>query len=649
MAKSGLKRALAILLAAAIALVAIAGFAVCSADASAYAFVAAGNYGGTDATSLWYYGQDALNVYDAVDAVGEWKDGLSGDPVVIAVVDTGITAKHGLFDDVLLTNAAGETLGTNSTVADGKEGSDDISDRSRGRHGNKIAGTIAMLIHEFGLEDFIKIYPIKASVQKTVDNQQEDIFSIEYVIEALRRATEKAGADIINLSFGTTYGKTHEWAENATLSYTVEQTATSSFIVAAAGNNSQKANTQLEDSAFYPAALDGVFSVMGYDSSGELYKNSNYGALYDLAAPAEDIYSATDVYGSADGYGTDSGTSMASATVAFAAALVKLRYRAENLAEPSPQMIARLLKSFDFDSFEYNGTDIHRLDLMTIVSQPIDEINFNFNPPTGVKITHDGQTGGTNNDTIYYKDPRYVPEINFVANLSPYGLTDPEFDEHIEWVLVDSAGVETVLGTGKTLKYKPSVFGETQLVARLRFNTSYAVQGVQKIKIEYLKYVAADAVVTYAEYSSASPKSAPTSGTLYTGATTVFSFTGIDYLDPNVEIKWYVDRQYVASGRTFAYKPTKAGQHVISVQYGDNPPVVNPGVAFVADVKPFILRPLDLSMLVIGIAIAVAVAATLIAVRVKRKKASEQPQEKRPKPKKPKKEKPDKNVKIAKR
>ena len=119
-----------------------------------FAFVA-GSYGGEQAESLWYYQSDALGLYDAKEIVDGWKDRLAGSkPVVIAVVDTGITAAHELFDGVLLRNSAGEVLGDNSTVADGA-GTVDISDTSSGRHGNAVAGVIAMLIHEFELENYI--------------------------------------------------------------------------------------------------------------------------------------------------------------------------------------------------------------------------------------------------------------------------------------------------------------------------------------------------------------------------------------------------------------------------------------------------------------------------------------------------------------
>lgn len=625
-----------------------AGFVFGGNAADGFAYVADA-YGGVEAAGLWYYDDYALALYEAKETVDGWKQSLAGTPpVVIAVVDTGITPAHDIFEDVLLKNAAGEVLGDNSTVADGG-GNVDISDTSSGRHGNRVAGVIAMLIHEMGLEDFIKIYPIKASV---LNKEGQDAFSVKNVTEAINRAVDKADADVINFSFGIQYSEqTKEWATDAQLAYAIDRASTDALIVAAAGNNSKKASAQATSEAFYPAALDGVFSVMGYGRSGDgalaLYDRSNYGSLYDIAAPAQNIYSATDVYG-ASAYGYDNGTSMAAPIVSFAAALVKLRYRAEGREEPEPQLVARLLKSFDYTSILHDGAEIECLDLLTLVSEPIEEIDIDYSAPTGIRVTHDAVTGtGELANVIYYEDPRSVPEIRFVASLTPYGMTDPELDDYIVWSLRDADGVETELGRGETLSYKPTVFGDTEIVARLGFGSN--VQGVQRIRIKYLKFVAGDARVTFERYMDSPPRSVPTSGVLYTGATTVFTFTGARYVDPSVEIKWYVDRQYVASGRTFAYKPTVAGEHIISVQYGDNPPTHTPGVAFTAEVKPFILRPLDLSMLILGGVIVIVGAGILVAATIRRKRRLSPPEPKAPKPAKPKKEKRDKNIKIAKR
>ncbi len=614
MAKKFFKTTIIIMAAVMALALCVALFGAPAAVTDDFAYVA-DVYGGTEAADLWYYGRDALDVYGAKEVVDGWKSELDATkPIVIAVVDTGLTVNHEIFKDVLLKNSSGQVLGDNSTVPD-SGGEVDIGDESSGKHGNHVAGVIAMLIHEFELENYIKIYPIKASVKKNVDGTQQEAFSIESVSEAIRRANSKVNADIINLSLGRSYADTTAWADNTQLQYTVNSAIESSFIVAAAGNNGKRASLPREDGAFYPAALDGVFGVMGYDKNGRLWNGSNYGTLYDIAAPSDTIYSAAGVYG-ASGYSNDDGTSMAAPFASFAAALLKLRLRLEG-EECDPHILSRYMRSFAFDNVTYDGTQINLLDLKTLVTQDLADVEPNYNDPTGIAISHDAALGsGDYADCIYYSDPRSVPKISLIARLTPFGQTDPDLDSSIRWSLIDSDGNETPLGEGRSISFTPTVFGDSRIVAKLSYAS--AVRGEQKMHIEYLTFFAGNAKVTY-EGDVRDLKNAPTSGVLYTGETTVFSFVGEPYMDPHVKIKWYVNGQFAAEGRTFAFKPEKAGNYVIGMQYGVSAPTLLPGVAFEAKVKPFILRPLDLSMLIVGCALALFAVVTVVIIALKRK------------------------------
>ena len=93
------------------------------------------------------------------------------------------------------------------------------------------------------------------------------------------------------------------------------------------------------------------------------------------------------------------------------------------------------------------------------------------------------------------------------------------------------------------------------------------------------------------------------------------------YLNPDVETKWFVNGEYVASGSTFDFTPKKASVYYITAQYGDNAKV-DFEFKFTADVKSFILRPLDLSMLIVGLVLAATVAATAIVIAVRKKNAA---------------------------
>ena len=56
-------------------------------------------WGDEDSSKLWYYGKDYLDVESAREVVKTWNLSKVSKPIVIAVIDTGIDAKHDLFAD----------------------------------------------------------------------------------------------------------------------------------------------------------------------------------------------------------------------------------------------------------------------------------------------------------------------------------------------------------------------------------------------------------------------------------------------------------------------------------------------------------------------------------------------------------------------
>ena len=94
----------------------------------------------------------------------------------------------------------------------------------------------------------------------------------------------------------------------------------------------------------------------------------------------------------------------------------------------------------------------------------------------------------------------------------------------------------------------------------------------------------------------------------------------MQYLNPDVETKWYVNGEYAASGKTFDFTPKKAGTYYITARYGDEA-MVDYQYKFTANVKSFVTRPLDLSMLIVGLVIAAAVATTITVIAVRKKKS----------------------------
>lgn len=314
-----------------------------SADA-----VTATTYGDYDTDSLWYFAEDELNVaalrtFVSTKVIPVLEANSYDDPVVIAVVDTGLDLTNSVFSGLLLTDEDGRIMGYNSYY-DSKNDSSmlgDIDDETEDKHGTKVASVIAMLIRELGLEDYIRIYPVKASYPSGSSDGGVNNFDRTTVRLAISNAAE-TGADVINLSLCSTTDSASTWANDTQLQNVIASAATQATIVAAAGNNS-RASTSTK---FYPAAYDGIIGVMASAEGGTYHTTTNYGSAYDVFAPGENIL----VSGADASYELTSGTSMAAPIVSFAAALLKLTLTAEELAGgeavPRNTVVTRLITHF---------------------------------------------------------------------------------------------------------------------------------------------------------------------------------------------------------------------------------------------------------------------------------------------------------------
>lgn len=585
------------------------------------------SWGGKDFESLWYYGADYLDIAAAKDIVAKWDKSKIAKPVVIAVVDTGIDAKHELFADdkngvsVLSKNAKGDILGYNSLSGADSEGNVDISDATS-KHGSAVAGSIAMLIREFGLENYIKIYPIKAN------NQKEDTFKLTSLTGALDWAVNNANADIVNMSLGLTAedianlkkDKKLTETEESAFATAVENARRKSVVVAAAGNN--KKSDQNANDLFYPAAYPGVVSVMN-QYKNELYSTSNFGATYTLCAPGYGIWTSKG-YQTASTYGTEQGTSMSATFASFATALLKLRCQIEGKDTDSVKL-AKTVSALLTKKLAKNDLTFRCLDFKSIASGDIDSIKFDYETPKSVAIRHNGTLGTGDYAGMIYMRADSASPIEFLAQVNPVGKVDPDIENTLEWSVTriksadDDTAVSdtTIIGKGTSVVYTPSRGGDFLINAKIPGYV--AVQTVQ-IHVEYGNYYVGEVRVTLANEAQKDVSDAPSSATLYSTETTRFALTGVKYLNPDVETKWYVNGKYVASGETFDFTPKKAGTYYITAKYGDNAPV-DYQYKFTANVKSFIARPFDLSMLVVGLVLIVAAVTTLAVLFVRKKKA----------------------------
>ena len=605
-----------------VALVATSVFAVFAPSKTAEALT-------WDSSKFWYYGKDYLDVESAKEVVKTWNLSKVSKPIVIAVIDTGIDAQHELFADdengvsVLVKNDKGEILGYNSYSGADENGNVDISDASS-KHGSAVAGNIAMLIREFGLENCIKIYPIKASTEK------ESTFKLASLSRALDWAVDNAKADVVNMSLGLTGGDIESLIKSKQLTQdeanafevAVENARRSAVISAAAGNN--KKSDQNASDLFYPAAYSGVVSAMNQYKS-ELYSTSNFGSTYTLCAPGFGIYTSKGYQSSKSVYGTEQGTSMSASFVSFAAALLKLRCEIEGRNVDSVTL-AKLVESMMTKTLKKNDVEYKVLDLNAIVTTDLDDVKLNYEQPKSIAIKHNGKVGEGDYAGMVYMRADNAYELTFYAQINPVGKVDPDVENALEWTVQQIASADddtpvseaVSIGKGTSVKYTPTRGGD--FVVKAKIPGYSATQSIQ-IHIEYGIYYVGEVRVTLADNAQKDVSEAPSLATIYTRETTRFALTGVKYLNPDVETKWYVNGEYVASGEVFEFTPKKAGTYYITARYGDNA-MVDFQYKFTANVKSAVLRPLDLSFLIIGIVAAVAIVVTVTVFAVRKKKTN---------------------------
>ncbi len=272
-------------------------------------------------SNQWFDGEDYNNFNGTLQAINKIKDGLStaekadfkNNPVLVAVIDTGINASHELFDGVL----CDEGLWYNAITH--KNGRDYINDTCNNGtlvgHGTHVAGIVAQEIKKYGLEDYIKILPVKAGDSKGSFDSVAVVDAISYV----RDLATQDKTIVINMSLTSYY-----WGKNSGVDVAVQSAVREGVIVCAAAGNDHKNSASSGYSLGSPACLENVIGVMNYGEGLIPAPKSNYGAAYDIAAPGQEIISA-----SKDGnnnYNTKNGTSMATPFVSFAAAVLEIGF-----------------------------------------------------------------------------------------------------------------------------------------------------------------------------------------------------------------------------------------------------------------------------------------------------------------------------------
>ena len=247
---------------------------------------------GTD-TALWS-GQPAAGAL----RLGAAHSVSTGRGITVAVLDTGVDARHPALAGKVLTGY--DYLDGDADTSDTATGSDSsgngVPDEAVG-HGTVVAGTVGLVAPD------ARILPYRVL--------DSDGTGTTYAAASAIFAATKAGARVINLSFGLTDGTSSRALADA-VAYA---TGRGIVVVAAAGNTGRAVKT-------YPAALPGVLSVSALASSGSaLATFSTFGSWVKVAAPGQDVVGPVP----GGGFARWSGTSIAAPIVAGQAALVRAR------------------------------------------------------------------------------------------------------------------------------------------------------------------------------------------------------------------------------------------------------------------------------------------------------------------------------------
>lgn len=245
-----------------------------------------------------------------VEAPAAWDLTTGSASVLVAVIDTGVSASH---PDLAGKVTAGYDFANND--------SDPTDDFAPSGHGTKVAGIIGAASNNgvgvAGIAWQSPILPVKVCDSTGQCSDANIASGIIYAVDQ--------GAKVINISLG---GPSPSSTLADAVNYAWNKGA---VVVAAAGNSGGSPDT---NQILYPAAYPNVVAVGAASQDDPLFGSdqrasfSSYGPELDIVAPGTNIYS-TNYSGT---YTSGSGTSFAAPQVAGAAALLWARGASSNSA-----------------------------------------------------------------------------------------------------------------------------------------------------------------------------------------------------------------------------------------------------------------------------------------------------------------------------
>lgn len=237
--------------------------------------------------------------FQRIGADQTWDQVSNADPVVVAVIDTGLNVNH---PDLIGNTVAGYDFVTGNTNVVDLAG-----------HGTAVSGCIAAVTNNgvgtagiSGLAN-IKIAPYRTGGMYSGDTQLD----VAYICAAILKAAERPEVKVINMSFGG-YGTFSSLAVAVN-----EAVSAGKIVVASSGNEGEAWNARVGQYS-YPASYDHVISVGAINKDNTRSSFSQYNDRVDLCAPGQSVLTTA----RSGGYEYASGTSFSSPIVAGACAVL---------------------------------------------------------------------------------------------------------------------------------------------------------------------------------------------------------------------------------------------------------------------------------------------------------------------------------------
>lgn len=319
--------------------------------------------------------------FQRIGADQTWDQVSNGDPVVVAVIDTGLNVNHPDF--------VGNTVAGYDFVT-GKTNVVDLAG-----HGTAVSGCIAAVTNNgvgtagiAGLAN-IKIAPYRTGGMYSGDTQLD----VAYICAAILKAAERPEVKVINMSFGG-YGTFSSLAVAVN-----EAVSAGKVVVASSGNEGESWNARVGQYS-YPASYDHVISVGAINKDNTRSSFSQYNDRVDLSAPGQSVLTTA----KSGGYEYASGTSFSSPIVAGACAVLMAADTSLNAGA-----VETILKSTALDlgtagSDAYYGSGLIQLNQAVASINSSETIGTTYRTHVqnvGWQIwKYDGQSSGTSGQSL---------------------------------------------------------------------------------------------------------------------------------------------------------------------------------------------------------------------------------------------------------